>query len=90
MMWPTERGFDGVMRDKSQQLRKRLAKKAKRGFCGFPQATLAAYGPKSLGGWPETLPMVPYETLESLFDPPSRLACSSASRKAITSLVLAV
>lgn len=33
------------MRDKSQQLRKRLAKKAKRGFRGFPLAIIAAYGP---------------------------------------------
>lgn len=33
------------MRDKSQQLRKRLAKKAKKGFRGFPLATIAAYGP---------------------------------------------
>ncbi|MGI9435596.1 MAG: hypothetical protein ACR2Q4_12335 [Geminicoccaceae bacterium] len=33
------------MRNKSQQLRKRLTKKAKRGFRGFPVATLATYGP---------------------------------------------
>ena len=33
------------MRNKSQQLRKRLAKKAKKGFRGYPVATLAAYGP---------------------------------------------
>ena len=33
------------MRDKSQQLRKRLAKKTKKGFRGYPMATLAAYGP---------------------------------------------
>lgn len=33
------------MHDKSHQLRKRLAKKAKRGFRGFPVGTIAAYGP---------------------------------------------
>lgn len=33
------------MRNKSQQLRKRLAKKAKKGFRGFPAATIAVYGP---------------------------------------------
>lgn len=32
------------MRDTSKQLRKRLAKKAKKGFRGFPLATIAAYG----------------------------------------------
>lgn len=38
-------GLIEVMRDKSKQLRKRLAKKAKRGFRGFPLATIATYGP---------------------------------------------
>ena len=33
------------MRDTSKQLRKRLAKKAKKGFRGFPLATIAIYGP---------------------------------------------
>ena len=33
------------MRDKSKQLKKRLMKKAKRGFRGFPLATIATYGP---------------------------------------------
>lgn len=33
------------MRDMSKQLKKRLAKKAKKGFRGFPMASIAAYGP---------------------------------------------
>ena len=30
---------------KIARLKKRLAKKAKRGFCGYPVGTLACYGP---------------------------------------------
>ena len=33
------------MRSRSDQLRKRLAKKAKKGFRGYPAATIAFYGP---------------------------------------------
>ena len=60
-MEPLNAGSEEVMRDKSQQLRKRLAKKAKRGFRGYPLATIAAYGPDDQRASKLVVSIVEYE-----------------------------